>query len=595
MKQIENLLAVARGDKSADFAVTGAQVFNSFTGAFEPKDILVVDGYIAALTPWGHEFSSQASEQHALKDHWLVPGFIDAHVHIESSMLRPEAFCALVAQNGVTTVIADPHEIANVLGTQGIDYMLAATEEAAARVFFMVPSCVPASALGSAAWTLTDKDIHPYFGHPRILGLAELMNYPGVVNGAPDVMAKMTAVQEYNENHFGPLRGLAMDGHAPFMDGLALQAYAAGVRSDHEASTVEEAKDRLEAGMALMMREGSAAKNLLHLVPAVNEYTAHLCLLCTDDRHPEDILREGSINFLVKKLVEDGRLPLSLIINMASYNTARHFSLRDSGAIAPGHRADFAAYPDLQNWRPRHVWNKGRQVVKDAKATPFTTNSITSTKADTAPLRGRVILASNVSIERLQVTDTGKPVKTIDIVPGQLVTEKGQASLPVDNGFLQADASQDIAKLVVFERHRESGRVAVGFLRGLGLQKGAIASTVAHDAHNLVIVGMNDDDIFMAAQALKSSGGGLALVNDGQVIEQLPLPLAGIFTDSPIEELCVQMDAIKQKVAALMTESFHDPFMTLAFMTLDVIPHIKLTDSGLVDVDAFEFTSLFVG
>lgn len=592
MKHIESLLAVARGDQRADFAITGAQVFNSFIGAFEPKDILVIDGYIAALAPWGHDFSGQASEIYSLKDHWLVPGFIDAHVHIESSMLCPEDFCALVAQNGVTTVIADPHEIANVLGTQGIDYMLSATEEAAARVFFMLPSCVPASPLGSAAWTLTADDIRPHLGHPRVLGLAELMNYPGVVNGAPDVMAKMTAVQEYNERHFGPLRGLSMDGHAPFMGGLALQAYAAGgVRSDHEASTVEEAKDRLTAGMALMMREGSAAKNLLHLIPAVNEYTAHLCMLCTDDRHPEDILQEGSINFLVKKLVEDGRLPLPCILNMASYNTARHFSLRDSGAIAPGYRADFAAYPNLQTWRPEHVWNKGRHVASKGSPTLAVMNTC---RTDTTALRGKVILADSVTMEKLQIAHTGKKVKTIDIIPGQLVTEKGQASLPAPNGFLQADPSQDIAKLVVFERHHNTGRVAVGFLRGLGLTRGAIASTVAHDAHNLVVVGMNDADIFAAAQALQKSGGGLALVEKEQVIAQLALPLAGIFTDSPVHELCEQMHAIKENVTSLMGEDANDPFMTLAFMTLDVIPHIKLTDSGLVDVDAFDFTPLFV-
>lgn len=588
MKHIDKLLAVARGETPADLAITGSQIFNSFTGAFEPRDLLVADGYIAALPPWDHKLSAKAAEKHHLPDHWLVPGFIDAHVHIESSMLSPESFCSLVAQNGVTTVIADPHEIANVLGTKGVDYMLAATESATTRVFFMIPSCVPASPLGTAAWTLTAEHIRPYLNHPRVLGLAELMNYPGVINGSPDVLAKMHAVEAVNQQRFGPFRGLVMDGHAPFVEGLELQGYAAGgVHSDHEASTVEEARARLSAGMGLMMREGSAAKNLLDLVPAVDEYTAHLCMLCTDDRHPEDIEEEGSINYLVKKLARDGRLPLPVILNMASYNTARHFSLRDSGALCPGNRADFAAYPDLQHWKPQHVWNKGLHVVDNGRAIPV------KVKADTAPLRGRVILSKDLAPQSFGVAATGKAVKTIDIIPGQLVTHKGRATLPVHDGLLAPDPDQDIAKLAVVERHRNSGRVATGFLRGLGLLRGAIASTVAHDAHNLVIAGMSDDDMFVAAKALQASGGGLVIVHKGALLGQVPLPLAGIFTDRPVHELCAQMRHIKETVKKLMVKEAPDPFMTLAFMTLDVIPHIKLTDSGLVDVDAFAFTSLY--
>lgn len=586
MTNIEKLLAVARGDTPADLAIMGGQVFNSFLGTFEPRDVLIADGHIAAILPWKHPFSDNAFNRQDITDHWLTPGFIDAHVHIESSMLCPEAFCSLLAQNGVTTIIADPHEIANVLGTVGIDYMLEATEGAAARVFFMLPSCVPASPLGKAAWTLEAEDLRPYFSHPRVLGLAELMNYPGVVNGSPDTLTKILALQAYNAKHFGALRGLVMDGHAPFLSKEQLQGYVAcGIHSDHEASTVEEAKERLAAGMGLMMREGSAAKNLLDLVPAVTEYTAHLCMLCTDDRHPEDIAEQGSINALIRALVQQGSLPLPTIINMASYNTARHFSLRDTGAIAPGYRADCAVYPDLQHWRPTHVWNKGVTVCKNALPAPVIP------KASTTALRGRVVLKDDIGQERLAFLDMKKPVKTIDVLAGQLVTMKGQATLPAQDGFLLADPTQNIAKLAVFERHHGTGRVGVSFIRGLGLKQGAIASTVAHDSHNLVVVGMNDDDMFTAVKALQNVGGGLAVVNEGTVLGIVPLPLAGIFTDRPIAELSEQMHAIKSTAQQLLADEKADPFMTLAFMTLDVIPHIKLTDSGLVDVDAFAFTS----
>ncbi len=588
MKPARRLIATARCEQPADLAIRGAKVFNVFTGEFEQKDVLVSDGYIAALFPYETTPKYQAKTVVEAGAQWLVPGFIDAHVHIESGMVCPEEFSSMAASNGVTTLIADPHEISNIFGTAGIQYMLDATEQALARVFFMLPSCVPASALEKATANLSAADLEPFFGHPRVLGMGEMMNYPGLLGGAPDVMAKLESIHRYNEQKFGPLQGLSIDGHAPFLLGADLQAYiAAGVRSDHEASTVDEALERLGSGMGLMMRLGSAARNLLDLVPAVTEHTAHLCMLCTDDRHPEDLVEEGSINFLVRKLVEDARLPLSTILKMASYNTARLFSLGDIGAIAPGYKADFALYPDLASWKPLQVWREGECVARDGAPA----KSVQKISADR--LRGSVVLAETVGVANLRVADKKISVKVIEVVPYQLITHKLTARLPGADGELLADPAQDIAKLAVFERHQKTGRVGVGFVKGMGMQRGAVASTIAHDSHNLLVVGLNDNDMFAAATALQQAGGGLAVCLDGKILELLPLPLAGLFSDKPLSEVYGQMQKLTEAVRSLGLAEGNDPFMTLAFLSLAVIPSLRLTDSGLVDVDAQAFTSVY--
>lgn len=590
MKPIRELAAVAQNRMPAEFAVRGATVFNVFTGTFEHSDVLVVKGWIAAVLPHEENPAWTAASVTDGTGYRLVPGFIDAHVHMESGMVCPEEFAAVAAANGITALAADPHEICNVLGVDGLRYMLEATRNALARVFFLLPSCVPAGSLEQAAHTLGAADLAPFLGHPRVLGLGEMMNYPGVLQGFPDVMDKLESIQRFNEAAFGALSGMTTDGHAPFVSGKDLQAYAAaGIRSDHEASSVAEGRERLAAGMALMMRDGSAAKNLLDLVPVVDEHTAPLCLLCTDDRHPKDLVDKGGINFLVRKLVRDGRLPLSTILKMASYNTARYFGLRDLGAVAPGYAADFALYPlESKNWKPHKVWCRGECVAVDGK----TVRQVVKEPQDA--LRNSVHLPDTVGAASLRVPDTGKAVKVIETVPFQLITRKHAARLPSRDGFLQADPANDIAKLAVFERHTGSGRVGLGFIKGLGMRRGAVASTVAHDSHNLVVAGMNDDDMALAVTALRDAGGGFAVCDGGCVKALLPLPLAGLLSDKTMAEVYEEAEALDAAVRELGLSQGSDPFMTLAFMTLSVIPSLKLTDGGLVDGDSFTFTSLYV-
>lgn len=587
MKPVRDLVAVARGEKTADFAVCNAEVFNVFTGEFIPSDVLVCAEYIAAVLPAGSAAGGKAATIVDGSGCLLAPGFVDAHVHIESSHLCPEEFAAVAAAAGVTTIIADPHEVCNVMGLDGLDYMLAATENAPVTVYFMLPSCVPASPLEQAAHTLEAKDLCARLGHPRILGLGEMMNYPGVGRREPGVMDKLACVHAYNEATFGPLSGLSLDGHAPLVAGDDLQAYAAsGIRSDHEASTVEEARERLAAGMALMIREGSSVKNLLDLVPAVTPDTARHCLLCTDDRHIGDLAETGSINALVRKLVADGRVPLPDILRMAGYNAARHFNLRDLGAIAPGWLASFALYSDRLRWRPRMVWNRGRLVAERGRAV----NPVVKLPADN--LRNSVRLSPAIGPDSLKAPDQGTAVRVMGVVPRQIITRKLRLALPARNGFLEADPARDIAKLAVFERHRATGRVGVGFVQGMGLTAGALASTVAHDSHNLVVMGMNDADMFLAVQALRDAGGGQVACLDGRVLALLPLPLAGIFSDAPAGRVREEQEKLHVAAIALGSAEGVEPFMTLAFMSLGVIPSLKLTDGGLVDVDAFTLTSL---
>ncbi len=587
MKPVQDLIAVAMGLKTADLAVCGAQAFNVFTGGWEAGDVLTSGEYVAAVLPPGSAEGRKADEVADGSGCWLVPGFIDAHVHMESSHLCPEEFTALSAANGVTALVADPHEICNVMGLAGLEYMLAATENTPAEVFFMLPSCVPASALEEGAQRLLAADLRPWLEHPRVLGLGEMMNYPGVLGRDPEVMKKLGIVHEYNQEHFGRLAGLSLDGHAPLLGGRELQAYvAAGIRSDHEASTPEEARERLASGIGLMLREGSSVKNLLDLAPAVTPDTARLCMLCTDDRHAADLLEDGGINASVRKLAADGRLPLADVLRMAGYNTARHFNLRDLGAIAPGWLASFALYPDLKDWRPRQVWTKGRLTAERGRA------AAAPARTPAANLRNSVRLADSLGPESLRVPDPGRPVKVMGAVPRQIITRKLEMTLPARGGFLTADPGLGVAKLAVFERHRKTGRVGLGFVLGMGLRRGALASTVAHDSHNLIVMGMNDADMLLAVETLRRAGGGQTACLDGQVAALMPLPLAGIFSDAPVAEVLAAQKDLHAKAKILGATEGIDPFMTMAFLSLAVIPSLKLTDRGLVDVDAFAFTSL---
>ena len=593
MDELENLIAVALGQQPADLAVRGAQVFNVFTGEFSKSDVLVAGGVVAAVLPFKEEMEYNALQLVKAEGKWLVPGFIDAHLHIESSMLAPLEYANLATLNGVTSVIADPHEICNVLGVSGIRYMLYSTEQACCRTFFMLPSCVPASSLVSSHTSLQAKDLDTFLAHPRILGLGELMNYPGLLACSSEVIEKIEMIRFYNQQTFAPLEGLVIDGHAPFLSGAQLQAYiAAGVHSDHECSTAEEAKERLAAGMGVMLRQGSGAKNLLDLVPAITPHNEHLCVLCTDDRHINDLVEEGSINFMVRKLVQDGRLNLPSILKMASYNVARLFSLAHIGAIAPGYMADFAIYPNLEDWKPEKVWLQGELVAENGKSL-----QMSSYLGNSDFLYNTVHLGKGISHEKLRIKDKQCEVRVIELVPGQIITQELHCRMPAKDNYLQADLANGIAKLAVFERHGDSGddgAVGLGFVKGLGIKAGAIASTVAHDAHNLVVAGVNDADMLVAAKALEKAGGGLAVCLDGEILSLLELPLAGLFSASPWAEAYASQKKLIASLPKLGLQEGQDPFMLLSFLCLEVIPKLKLTAYGLVDAENFVLTSLYM-
>ncbi|SHN68470.1 adenine deaminase [Desulfovibrio litoralis] len=564
MKPIERLVNVANKKDKAELVIKNAKIFNGFSKTFKIADVAIDSGYIAGVG----EYSGQ-NELDA-KGALLTPGFIDGHVHIESGMASPLEFAKTLVANGTTTIIADPHEIANVAGIKGLEYLLKATDDLPISVYMMLPSCVPATPLEMGGASLNAEDLKPFLKHPRVLGLGEMMNYPGVLNNDPEVMAKLHMA----ENHI-------IDGHAPELMGTALNAYAtAGIRSDHECTKPEEALARIENGIAVMLREGSAAKNLLSLLDVVNDNTAPFCFFATDDRHPEDLIEQGHINYLVKLASEDGRVSLENILNLASLNAARHFGLRELGAIAPGFKADLALFSDTKNWKPSHVWKAGKLVVENGEVLGA------YQKVDESAIRNSVRLQP-LTDDCLKVKATASKVRVIGLIPNQLLTEHLIMQLPSINGEFKALPEQDIIKIAVFERHRNSGNIGVGFIKGLGLKSGAIASTIAHDSHNLVVAGVTDADMLLAVAEIQRIGGGLAIVENGKVLASLALELGGLLSDQPMTEIKKQLALMQQTVRKLGLTEGHDPFMTLAFMSLPVIPYLKITENGLVDITTF--------
>lgn len=583
-KPLETLIAVAKKERPAALVIKNARVFNVFSGEFVKNDVAVQGGVIAALG----DYSGEA--EHDAAGTYLVPGFIDSHVHLESTMACPAEFARIVAAQGTSAVVADPHEIANVAGAAGLEYILAATEGLPITVYITLPSCVPASPLEWGGAKLSAADLKPFLGHPRVLGLGEMMNFPGVLAGTPEVMDKLRLASDRCDIFGWRPR---VDGHSPGLSGAALQAYiATGISSDHECTTVEEARERLALGMAVMLREGTAAKNLLTLLPAVTEHTASQCLLATDDIHLPELMDEGHINYLVKLAVRDGRVPLPTILKMASFNTARHYGLSDRGAIAPGYYADFALYPDLESWRPLAVWQRGKLVAAGGECLWTRTLDVEKTALPGAERIYHSVRPSSLAPDSLKIKAAGKNVRVIGVVPGQIITEHLMLDLPQTDGAYEADVEADIAKLAVLERHRGSGNLGLGFVRGLGLKCGAVASTVAHDSHNLIVAGMNDADMFAGIVALQKMQGGLVVVDGGEVLAALPLPIAGLMSECEAGGIAVDMAKLGTAVQRLRGGLEGDIFMILSFLSLPVIPKLKLTEAGLVDVEKFEIVDL---
>lgn len=560
-KPIETLIAVAAGRQAAELVLKNGQVFNVFTGQFDRGDVAITGGYVAGVGSYA------GLREIDCTDLMLTPGFIDGHVHLESSMVSPAEFVRATLPQGTTTVMADPHEIANVAGKQGLQYMLSACADLPMNIYFMLPSCVPATALETSGAVLAAADLAEWLDDPQVLGLGELMDYPGVVEGRADVLAKLKAAEHK-----------LVDGHGAGLSGQSLTAYAAaGIHSDHECTTPEEALERVSQGLYVMLREGTAAHNLLDLLPAVNAYTSRRCLFVTDDRHPGDLIRLGHINQMVKTAVEAG-VPVAAAIQMATLNAAECFRLYELGAIAPGYRADILAFPDLSGWQPSLVFKDGCLAACDGQALfsppPASAQAVYST-----------VRVADIDAAALRIAASSSSARVMELIPQQIVTKEQRMGVRVQDGQFLPDPEQDIIKLAVFERHHQSGRIGLGLLRGLGLRAGAIASSVAHDAHNLIAAGTCDADILAAVEEIRRMQGGLAIAVEGKIIGSLALPIAGLMSDQPIERVHQELEMLLEQARELGVRPEFDPFLTLAFLSLPVIPDLKLTDYGLVDVN----------
>ena len=567
---IDRLLQAARGDRPVDLLIRNAKLINVFAGEVMAAHIAVADGYVVGFGEY------DASKTVDLAGRFVAPGFIDAHVHIESAMVGPVAFAQAVLPHGTTAVVADPHEIANVQGAAGIDYMLDTSRDALLNFFFALPSCVPATDMETSGASLDAAALEPFMSHPRIVALAEMMNFPGVIYGDPGVLDKIDAMRE---------TGKPVDGHSPGLGGRQLNAYLLpGIHSDHECTSLAEAREKLAAGVHIMIREGTGARNLDELLPLIDSRNARRLMWCTDDRHPHDLINEGSVGSMVRRAVRAGVDPI-IAIQMATLNPADYFRLHEVGAVAPGRRADMVVIEDLADPMVQQVYYGGKLAAEGGEMV------LAAPKAAVEVLP----VSMHVPIDRLDfsVPAIGRRVRVIETVPDQIVTRGAIEDACILDGQAVSDPARDLLKITVVERHHGTGRTAVGFVRGFGLQRGALASTVAHDSHNIVAVGVQDKDIEMAVKALVEMGGGLVAVDAGRVITSLPLPIAGLMSERPMGDVYSGLDDLLAAARRLGT-GLTDPFMTLSFMALPVIPALKITDKGLVDVEKFELVPLFV-
>jgi len=569
MKELAKIIRVARGQMQPDLVLKNARIVNVFSAEVYPGDIAILGERIVGIGE-GYEGKKEID----LERGFVLPGLIDGHMHIESTMVKVQEFARSVVPRGTTSVVCDPHEIANVHGLEGIHYILNSSKFSPVNIYVMLSSCVPATEFETSGANLRGFDLYPLLREKWVLGLGEMMNYPGVLLEDEGLLDKISMTENKR-----------IDGHAPGLSGKDLNAYvAAGVTSDHESTSVDEVLEKLRLGMYIMIREGSVTKNLRDLLPAVTRDNLSRCFFVTDDRHPKDLLEKGHIDHMVKMAIREGLDPVSAI-RMATINTAQYFGLRDLGAIAPGYVADLVVVDSLKRFKVRTVFKSGRVVARDGEMVVR------------RPATPELTLRSSINIKWLSPSDfdivaEGRRAKIINLVPDQIITEATVEPVKSEEGNVVADTERDVLKMAVVERHLASDNIGLGLVRGFGLKKGAIASSVAHDSHNIVVVGTSSEDMMAAVVEISKMRGGLSVVRDGKLLAGLPLPVAGLMSDGTLSEVVAGLNKV-QKAARRLGSTLDDPFMAMSFLALPVIPQLKLTDKGLVDVDAFELTSLF--
>lgn len=565
----KKLIDVATGRQKADLVLKNACIVNVFTEKIETADVAIADGRIAGIGKY------EGLVEKDMTGKYVCPGFIDGHIHLESSMVAPTEFEKAVLPHGTTAVVTDPHEIANVAGCAGIDFMLKYTENMTLEVFFVVPSCVPATGLDEAGACLEASDIETFYENPRVIGLAEMMNSFGVDQADPAILDKINVTRKH---------GRIIDGHAPLLSGMDLNGYvAAGIRSDHECSDVDEAKEKFARGQWIMVREGTAAHNLDALLPLFEAPYVQRIMLVTDDKHPCDLLRDGHIDAIVRKAVQKGADPVKAI-KAGTYNAAVYFGLTDQGAVAPGYCADLAVLDDLTSLNVLEVYKNGELAARNGKS--LVNSPVPKMDQNIQDKVYHSFHVAPVEVSRLALEQKGEKIRVIDLNAHELLTSERIAEWTCREGCAPGvDPEEDIVKIVALERHKNTGHIGKGFLGRYGLKKGAVATSVGHDSHNLVVAGTNDEDIVCAANCVIQNEGGLAIALDGKVVADLPLQIAGLMSTLPLEEVDAKLEDMKRILREWGISEEIDPFMTLSFVSLPVIPALRLNTYGVIDVN----------
>lgn len=566
---LKKRIAVAAKKVKADTVVKNGKIIDVFNQEIIEADLAITDGVFAGIG------SFEGKQTIDAKGQYVSPGFIDGHVHIESAMVTPAEFTNVVLPRGVTSIVADPHEIANVSGMDGVKFMIESSENIPLQVFFGIPSCVPATPFENAGATLAAEDLLPLYEHERVISLGEVMDFPAVFNGDDAMLDKLVDAMSLNK---------VIDGHAAGVDQNGINVYmAAGIHSDHECTTAEEAKDRLQRGMYVMLREGSASRDLKTLLHAVNEKNARRCLFVTDDKHLDDLIEEGSIDHNIRVTVEHGIHPITAI-QMATLNAAECFGLKNKGAIAPGYDADFLFLDDLENRKIAEVFVKGVSVAKNGQCVSNYKNAVQPSDRLVNSVQMKEVVISDLHIHLYN----NQKANIISIIPNSIITKHKVQTVDVENERFQPSVAKDLLKMAVIERHNYKGNIGLGILHGLGLKSGAIASTFAHDSHNIIVAGTNDGDMLMAINSIKKINGGLVVVENGKLLASLPLPISGLISDQDFNSVNAGLHALNDALDSIGFSGNFNPFITLSFMALPVIPDLKLTDNGLFDVRSFK-------